>query len=95
MLASVRFMTAGSLIFIISLFAGVSIKINKRQFINTSIAGFLFLTFGNGLAVWALKYVDSGFAALVISAQPLMILLLMKIHQGKKIKTISIIGVVL
>lgn len=95
MLASVRFITAGSLIFIIALIAGVSIKITKQQFINTSIAGFLFLTFGNGLAVWALKYVDSGFAALVISSQPLMILLLMRIHQGKKIKTMSIIGVVL
>jgi drug/metabolite transporter (DMT)-like permease len=95
MLASVRFITAGSLIFIIALMAGVSIKITKQQFINTSIAGFLFLTFGNGLAVWALKYVDSGFAALVISSQPLMILLLMRIHQGKKIKTMSIIGVVL
>jgi drug/metabolite transporter (DMT)-like permease len=95
MLASVRFITAGSLIFIIALIAGVSIKITKQQFINTSIAGFLFLTFGNGLAVWALKYVDSGFAALVISSQPLMILLLMRIHQGKKIQTMSIIGVVL
>lgn len=95
MLASVRFITAGSLIFIIALIAGVSIKITKPQFINTSIAGFLFLTFGNGLAVWALKYVDSGFAALVISSQPLMILLLMRIHQGKKIQPMSIIGVIL
>ncbi|MCB0462382.1 MAG: EamA family transporter [Flavobacteriaceae bacterium] len=95
MLASVRFITAGLLIFIIASIIGISIKTTKRQFINTTIAGFLFLTFGNGLAVWALKYVDSGFAALVISAQPLMILLLMRIHQGKKIKTMSIIGVVL
>lgn len=95
MLASVRFITAGLLIFIIASILGISIKINKRQLINTTIAGFLFLTFGNGLAVWALKYVDSGFAALIISAQPLMILLLMRIHQGKKIKLMSIIGVIL
>lgn len=95
MLASVRFITAGLLIFIIASILGISIKINKRQLINTTIAGFLFLTFGNGLAVWALKYVDSGFAALIISAQPLMILLLMRIHQGKKIKLMSVIGVIL
>ena len=95
MLASVRFITAGLLIFIIASIFGISIKISKQQLINTTIAGFLFLTFGNGLAVWALKYVDSGFAALVISAQPLMILFLMRIHQGKKIKTMSVIGVVL
>jgi len=84
MLASVRFTTAGSLIFIIAKTLGISVKINKRQLINTAIAGFLFLTFGNGIVVWALKYVDSGFAALEISAQPLVILLLMRIHQGKK-----------
>jgi len=95
MLASVRFTTAGILIFVIAKTLGISIKISKRQLINTSIAGFLFLTFGNGIVVWALKYVDSGFAALEISAQPLVILILMRIHQGKKIQLMSFIGVVL
>lgn len=95
MLASVRFTTAGVLIFIIAKLLGISIKVPKRQLINTVIAGFLFLTFGNGIIVWALKYVDSGFAALEISAQPLIILLLMRIHQGKKIQLMSFIGVVL
>jgi drug/metabolite transporter (DMT)-like permease len=95
MLASVRFTTAGLLIFIIASILGISIRINKKQLTNTAIAGFLFLTFGNGLAVWALKYIDSGFAALIISAQPLIILILMRIHQDKKIKLMSVIGVVL
>lgn len=95
MLASVRFVSAGLLIFIISKIIGIPLKITKRQFINTAIAGFLFLTFGNGIIVWALKYVDSGFAALEISAQPLVILLLMLIHQGKKIQPMSFIGVIL
>lgn len=94
-LASVRFVTAGSLIFIIAKILGISTKITKQQLINTVIAGFLFLTLGNGLVVWALKYVDSGFAALEISAQPLVILLLMRIHQGKKIQLMSFIGVIL
>lgn len=94
MLASIRFITAGVLIFIIAKIIGISLAINKKQLINTSIAGFLFLTFGNGIVVWALKYVDSGFAALEISAQPLVILLLMRIHQGKKIKLMSFIGVI-
>jgi drug/metabolite transporter (DMT)-like permease len=43
--------------------------------------------------VWALKYVDSGFAALEISAQPLVVLLLMLILQGKKIQPMSLVGV--
>lgn len=95
MLASVRFVIAGALIFVIAKILGISLKITKRQLINATIAGFLFLTFGNGIIVWALKYVDSGFAALEISAQPLVILLLMRIHQGKKIQLMSFIGVVL
>jgi len=95
MLASVRFTTAGTLIFIIARLLGISTKINKRQLINASIAGFLFLTFGNGIVVWALKYVDSGFAALEISAQPLVILILMRVHQDKKIQLMSFIGVIL
>lgn len=74
---------------------GKSLAITKRQLINTAIAGFLFLAFGNGIVVWALKYVDSGFAALEISAQPLVVLILMRIFQGKKIEMMSILGVIL
>jgi len=95
MLASIRFISAGSLIFIIAKVLGISIKITRKQFYNNVIAGFLFLSFGNGVAVWALKYIDSGFAALIISAQPLLVLLMMLVLEGKKIKPMSMIGVVL
>ena len=94
-LASIRFVTAGLLIFIICKFLKINIKITRIQLINTAIAGFLFLTFGNGLIVWALKFVDSGFAALEISAQPLVVLVMMRLLQGKKIQAMSVIGVVL
>lgn len=95
MLAAVRFICAGLLIFVICKFLGMSLAISKKQLWNTIIAGFLFLGFGNGVVVWALKYVDTGFAALEISAQPLVILLLMRVLQGKKIKLMSVVGVVL
>ena len=95
MLASIRFITAGVLIFIIAKFMGIKLVITFKQLKNSAIAGFLFLTFGNGVVVWALKYVDSGFAALEISAQPLVVLLLMRFIEGKKIKTMSVIGVIL
>ena len=74
---------------------GYSLKITKRELLNCTLVGFMFLTFGNGVVVWALKYVDSGFAALEISAQPLVVLLLMLIIEGKKIQPMSIIGVIL
>jgi drug/metabolite transporter (DMT)-like permease len=95
MLAATRFLVAGILIFIISKVIGLSLHISKKQLLNTAIAGFLFLTFGNGVVVWALKYVDSGFAALQISAQPLVVLLLMRFFEGKRIQPMSFIGVVL
>ncbi len=95
MLASIRFISAGLIIFVIAKLTGLSLVITKRQLINTAIAGFLFLTFGNGVVVWALKYVDSGFAALEISAQPLVVLILMRLFQGKKIKAMSVLGVIL
>ncbi|MEO1010971.1 MAG: EamA family transporter [Bacteroidota bacterium] len=84
MLAATRFTVAGLLIFAIARVLGMPLIISKRQLRNTCVAGFLFLSFGNGVVVWALKYVDSNFAALEISAQPLVILLLMWLLQGKK-----------
>ncbi|MEO6348623.1 MAG: EamA family transporter [Aquaticitalea sp.] len=95
MLASIRFITAGILIFIIAKVLGLPLKASIQQLKNTAIAGFLFLAFGNGIVVWALKYVDSGFAALEISAQPLVVLILMRLFQGKKIQPMSLVGVLL
>ncbi|MEX0360142.1 MAG: EamA family transporter [Allomuricauda sp.] len=95
MLAAYRFVVAGLLIFGIARLLGISLAITKKQLGNTIIAGFLFLGIGNGVVVWALRYVDSGFAALEISAQPLVVLILMRLLQGKKIKPMSVVGVVL
>ncbi|GAA4899417.1 drug/metabolite exporter YedA [Flaviramulus aquimarinus] len=94
-LASIRFVIASIIIFIIAKILKIDISITKKQLKNTAIAGFLFLTFGNGVVVWALKYVDSGLTALEISAQPLVVLILMRILQGKKIPAMSYIGVIL
>ncbi len=93
MLAAIRFITAGILIFVLCKFLGISLSVTKKQLKNTIIAGFLFLTFGNGIVVWALRFVDSGFAALEISAQPLIVLVLLRVLEGQKIKTMSLIGV--
>jgi drug/metabolite transporter (DMT)-like permease len=92
-LASIRFTSAGVLIFIICKILGKSLAITRKQFINAFIVGVLFLSFGNGVVVWALKFVDSGFTALEISAQPLVVLLLMWFLQGKRIKPMSLVGV--
>ncbi|CAM1353882.1 EamA family transporter [Tenacibaculum insulae] len=94
-LASIRFLTAGLLIMIIAKVLKLSIKITQTQFVNSAIAGFLFLVYGNGVFVWALKYVDSGFAALLASTQPLFVLFLLRLIDGKRLQKKSIIGVLL
>ena len=94
-LASVRFIVAGLLIMIISKILKYKLAITKKQFFNSLIAGFLFLVYGNGVFVWALKYLDSGFAALLASTQPLFVLLLMRLIDRKPMQKKSIIGVLL
>jgi drug/metabolite transporter (DMT)-like permease len=95
LLASIRFLFAGLLIFIISKILKLSLKITRKQLLNCIIAGFFFLVYGNGVFVWALKYVDSGFAALIAATQPLFVIFLMRILHGVKIKIKSMFGVVL
>ena len=94
-LAGIRFSIAGILMFIIARFLNLKLRITKRQLTNCLVAGFLFLVYGNGVFVWALKYVDSGFAALEAATQPLFVLILMRLIDRKPIKRKSIIGIVL
>lgn len=93
--AAIRFTIAGLLIFVIAKFMKLRLAISRKQFINCTIAGFLFLVYGNGVFIWALKYLDSGFAALEASTQPLFVLLLMRLLDGKRMQTKSLIGVTL
>ena len=92
-LASIRFFCASVLIFSIAKVLKMKLSITKKQFRNSILVGFLFLVYGNGVFVWALRYVDSGFAALLASTQPLFVLLLMRLMDNKKMKPKSLIGV--
>ena len=95
LLASIRFLCAGTIIVILAFFMKLDLKVSLKQLMNCVIAGFLFLAFGNGVFVWALKYVDSGFAALEAATQPLFVILLMRMLHGTKIQFKSMLGVVL
>jgi drug/metabolite transporter (DMT)-like permease len=94
-LAAVRFSIASVLIFGIAKALKFDLRITKKQLLNSTLVGFLFLVYGNGVFVWALKYVDSGFGALLASTQPLFVLLLMRLMDNKKMKPKSLIGVAL
>lgn len=94
-LAFIRFFTAGTLILILAKVLKKSLKITRKELLNSAIAGFFFLVYGNSVFVWGLKYVDSGFAALLASTQPLFILILLRLIDRKPLQKKSIIGVTL
>jgi drug/metabolite transporter (DMT)-like permease len=93
--ASIRFTSAGLIILVITKILGIPYHFNKENFYNASFAGILFLTLGNGGLVWALQYVDSGFSALLVSAQPLILILMMWLIDRKRISIRSIFGILL
>ena len=94
-LAGIRFTVASFIIFIIAFVSKGSLLCSRKALLNAGFAGFLFLSIGNGGVVWALQYVDSGFTALVISAQPLVTLLLLRLIDGKPVRPKSLIGIAL
>lgn len=86
LLAGMRFSIAGWILLLLSRLTG-PIQFTKQQLINSAIVGFMLFTIGNGLAVWALKYIDSGLSALFVSLQPLIVALMLwgwKQQQPKK-----------
>lgn len=94
-LAAIRFSFAGVLMFFLAILLKLPLKISKKQVLNSFIASFFFLIYGNGVFVWALKYVDSGFGSLIASTQPLFVLFLLRLIDRKPFQKKSIIGVVL
>ena len=94
-LASIRFFIAGILMILLAIISKQNLSISKKQLSNSVIASFFFLIYGNGVFVWALRYVDSGFGALVASSQPLFVLFLLRLIDRKPLQKKSIIGVCL
>jgi drug/metabolite transporter (DMT)-like permease len=92
-LASIRFFVAGSLMILLAKIFKQDLRISKKQLTNSMIASFFFLIYGNGVFVWALKYVESGFGALISASQPIFVLLLLRLIDRKPMKRKSIVGI--
>ena len=95
LVGAARFTVAGIIVIGITSLIPGRVRTTRQQLINCAKAGFFFLTLGNGIAVWALQYIDSGLTALIISAQPLVLLLMMWLMYGKRIELRSMIGIAL
>lgn len=92
---AMRFLGAAMIVFLILFLFKLPKKVTKKQFLNSVIGGTLFLGLGNGGVSWALQYVDSGYTALLIAAQPLILLIMMWIYNRKPLPLASWIGVLL
>ncbi|RME95509.1 MAG: EamA family transporter [Bacteroidetes bacterium] len=76
LMSGTRFLTAGLLLYGLGVWRGAPSP-TWEEWRNTALMGFLFLTVGTGAVVWALHYIDTGMAALLVAADPLLIMLLL------------------
>jgi drug/metabolite transporter (DMT)-like permease len=93
--ATIRFTLASFLIFIFAWIIKLPFDLSLKKVLNAGWAGIFFLTLGNGGVVWALQYVDSGFTALLVSAQPLVLIIMMYFADRKPISMRTLFGIVL
>ena len=84
LMSALRFSAGSMLLLGLAALLGKVKSVSNRELKNAALAGFLFLGCGTGGVAWALQYVDSGFTALVISGQPLLVLLLMWLINGDR-----------
>ncbi|MFT5908090.1 MAG: drug/metabolite transporter (DMT)-like permease [Saprospiraceae bacterium] len=94
-ISGIRMLTGAVIVFSIAKLMGSSLAVTKRQFINCSFAGFLFLAYGNGMFVWALKYIESGFGSLVSSLNPLFVVIILAVIHKRKMQPLTIVGIIL
>ncbi len=63
-----------------------------KQIKNASIAGTIFLGLGTGGVAWSLNFVDTGMAALIISAEPLIIVFMLWLVNQKRPPSQTFLG---
>ena len=95
LMAGSRYGTAGLLLLTLTFLVKKNESMTQKQLLNTLFAGVLMLGVGGGFVFWGLQFIDSGFTALVISGQPLLILFMMWGIQGKKPHKQAYLGILL
>ena len=83
LMAALRFLTAGTLLFVGSLVRGAALP-RAIEWRSALIVGVLLLVTGNGLLTWAEQYVASGVAALIVATVPIWMVLLDALWPGRK-----------
>jgi drug/metabolite transporter (DMT)-like permease len=82
MMAGVRFLLAGSLLYAWSRFVNDAARPGRAQWRATAVVGTLLLLGGNGLVVWSELRIPSGVAALLVGTVPCFMVLLDWLRPG-------------
>ncbi len=75
LMAGVRFLVAGGILYAFVMLRGAPAP-SRRQWVTASIIGALLLLGGNGAVVWAELRVPSGLVALLVTTEPLCVVLI-------------------
>ena len=67
----------------------------RRQWRNLAVTSFLFLTVGLGAVVWAEQYIESGTTALLVAAEPLLVVLVLWAFDRKRPRWQAFAGIAL
>lgn len=81
LMGGTRFLTAGALLFGFLHFRKTPLP-TVRQWFWSFVLGVLFLALGSGGLIWAIQFIDTGFAALLVAIDPLVIMGLLWAIQG-------------
>jgi drug/metabolite transporter (DMT)-like permease len=80
--SATRSLISATLIVLICLLSGKSLRVPKGEWWKLVVVGLLFMSCNNMLLTWGEKLVPSGFASLIVSTMPIMIALIEMVLPG-------------
>jgi drug/metabolite transporter (DMT)-like permease len=80
--SATRSLISATLIVLICLLSGKSLRVPKGEWWKLVVVGLLFMSCNNMLLTWGEKMVPSGFASLIVSTMPIMIALIEMVLPG-------------
>ncbi|WP_298392842.1 EamA family transporter [Flavobacterium sp.] len=95
LLAGIRNLISGFLIFFYLLFQRKLEPVNPRQFLRVFILSIMMIVLANGLTTYSEKYITSGLASLISTLSPFFVLILNLILGNEKLSIKTSLGILL
>ncbi|WP_344815519.1 DMT family transporter [Flavobacterium cheonanense] len=95
LLAGIRNLISGFIIFFYLLFQRKLEPVNPRQFLRVFILAIMMIVLANGLTTYSEKYITSGLASLISTLSPFFVLILNLILGNEKLSIKTTLGILL